>query len=1084
MHRRSLLALLLVSGFAGLAWELLWVRLLTLSLGGTTLSFSTVLAVFFGGLAAGSRWAGRRSRTALRPVRAYAVLEFLTGALGLLLYPVMVNLGRIVAAVDTGDPRGAFLVRVLVAVVLLVPPTFLMGATLPFVSVAVVRDDEATGRGTAWIYGLNTLGACLGAWAISFVLLPTIGIFSSVAVVAGLNLVAGAAAWVLSTRPGGDGGAADLNPSAAASSGGEVLSKEARVILLAAFVGGLFATGSQVVWGRTFAIVLRGTTYALGSVLVSVLSGIAIGSLLAGWLARRARWLTAATLGAQLLQLLGVVLFIVTLPLSAYVLNTLTQADWSPGVRHHADIVVVWLSLLLPTVASGAVLPLLVAVMERRASHIGETLSRLYSANTLGCILGSVAVGFFGLPMIGSGGSLYALALLMAASISIFALIVVSDRRAVAGVLATVALATVALFPEFDASAATARSESPGVDYFSLRARQRSGALTQGWRVEGDSATAVVNVDDNGYGLTLNGLGQGGRATEPPHLIFESLLVAALPWVHAPGHDKGLVIGLGAGGTVQALAELGVRSLEVVELEDAVREAVEFIWKDESPLLRPGVALVRDDARHHLLLSAYRNPGSYDFITSMPAHPWVAPALFTREFFAIVRSNLSERGVFSTWFGAASMAPAATDALIKAVATEFPHVLVYDVPGTGAYYVLGSKAPLRVDPRRFEAFFASKAASGLNVEQLSPETFATLIAASGSARLTPTDITSTDDNAIIEFAVRDQATRNDPLAAFEIRGLPLAAIEGPSAQAFWLEMLERALGTPGGRLPLVPRRPEAIERLGTGLGVEEADLRAYLAVRLAILKGKREDALGLARALTRADLAERAMVFALASGITERSPPALRASALEGLQPFLHRADVRAFRLTLGVPDEGAALPPPASGADDSLAWIFVGDPTTTRPAPADVASLGGALLRRAAAFPSRPLAGRVEATLRAWNAPDLVTIAEQLGRRAETQRQNQRIRAALDAGAKERYREAVALLLEAAALGTLDLERIKLLLRTSLRVGDAAGQARAEGMLLARGYTQATISDLREVYRRQLEASEATKASIDAGVP
>jgi hypothetical protein len=125
-----------------------------------------------------------------------------------------------------------------------------------------------------------------------------------------------------------------------------------------------------------------------------------------------------------------------------------------------------------------------------------------------------------------------------------------------------------------------------------------------------------------------------------------------------------------------------------------------------------------------------------------------------------------------------------------------------------------------------------------------------------------------------------------------------------------------------------------------------------------------------------------------------------------------------------------------------------------------------------------------VEATLRAWNAPDLVTIAEQLGRRAETQRQNQRIRAALDAGAKERYREAVALLLEAAALGTLDLERIKLLLRTSLRVGDAAGQARAEGMLLARGYTQATISDLREVYRRQLEASEATKASIDAGVP
>jgi spermidine synthase len=89
MHRRVLLGLLLISGFAGLAWELLWVRLLTLSLGGTTLSFSTVLAVFFGGLAVGSRWAGGKSRAVARPVRAYALLEVGTGALGLLLYPVM-----------------------------------------------------------------------------------------------------------------------------------------------------------------------------------------------------------------------------------------------------------------------------------------------------------------------------------------------------------------------------------------------------------------------------------------------------------------------------------------------------------------------------------------------------------------------------------------------------------------------------------------------------------------------------------------------------------------------------------------------------------------------------------------------------------------------------------------------------------------------------------------------------------------------------------------------------------------------------------------------------------------------------------
>ncbi len=1079
MHRRVLLGLLLISGFAGLAWELLWVRLLTLSLGGTTLSFSTVLAVFFGGLAVGSRWAGGKSRAVARPVRAYALLEVGTGALGLLLYPVMLNLGRVVSWVDVGTGGGALTVRLLVAVLLLLPPTFLMGATLPFVSVAVIRDDADTGRGTAWIYGLNTLGACLGAWAVSFLLLPQLGVRGAVAVVAGLNFVAGAAAWVLARQPGGEG--RSVSGDASPDAGRVELTKETRVVLVTAFVGGLFATGAQVVWGRTFSIILKGTTYALGSVLVSVLVGLALGSLLAAWASRRVRSLATVALGAQVAQLAGGAVFIGILPLSAYVLSSLTQAGWSPGVLRHADIVVVWLSLLVPTVASGAMFPLLVGVVERRAAHVGESLSRLYAANTLGCIVGSVAVGFWGLPSLGSGGALYALSLLLSIATALFAVVVAAESRLFSALAVAATMLVIAAFPEFDASAATNRRTTVSPDFFTALKQQRQTGAVESWRKEGDSATVAVRTEAGGSGLTLNGLGQGGRNAEPPHVIFESLLVAALPWAHAARHDRGLVVGLGAGGTVNALADLGVASLEVVELEPAVQEAVERIWKEESPLLRPGVSLIQDDARHHLLISAHREAGRYDFITSMPAHPWVAPALFTREFFALVKENLNETGVFSTWFGKEGMSQESMEALFGAFGAEFPHVLVYDVPQTGAFYVLASKVPLRFYPARFETLKTSKPFVGVDPQGVTAASFGSLVVAFGQASLSASQLVSTDDNAIIEFSAPTTARRSDPLAAFSQRALPLAAIEGADPDSMWLEMLEVSFGTPAGRLPQVPRRAEALARLETGLGPKQTELTTYLKARLAALRANRADALTAANALQTPALKERALVFAHAAGVTDASPAALRETALKALASFGHRPDVRAFRASLGAPDEGPALGAPHVDNDDPLAWLFVADPASAQPEPTSVARAGGALLRRVVAFESVELGRRTEATLRAWNAVDLMKLAEQLPTRALTQKQNRKIRAALEAGSRERYQEAVQLLMAAAEDGPLDTERLLLLLRSSLKVGDSAGRARAESMLTARGYTAETIAGLGSVFLKQ-QGAERTDASPPPG--
>lgn len=1068
MKRRFLLGALLLSGFAGLAWELLWVRLLALALGGTTLSFSTVLAVFFGGLALGSRWAGKHSLTTTRPVRAYALLEALTGVLGLALYPLMKNLGTLVSAIDfEGGGPGSLGLRLLVAVVFLLPPTFLMGATLPFVSVATVARDEDTGRGTALIYGLNTFGACVGAWSISFVLLPTLGVFTSVLIVAAANAVAALIAFLYGRGADGEGRAA----AAATTDTKTPTTKEGRVVIATAFVGGLVATGSQVIWTRTFSIALGGTTYALGSVLVSVLVGIALGSVIASALCRRFPSVARPALAALVMQLFGIALFSAGLPLTNYLLASIAQADWPGRVLHHADIAVVWASLVVPTVASGVVFPLLIALTEQHASNVGETLSRLYASNTFGCILGSTCIGFWGLPVLGSNGSSYALALLAAAAIALFAVVVCGKDRLFALTAVAAALLVIAVFPQFDVRTIRPRASTGLANFFLTRKQLDDQAQAATWFKEGDSATAVVRTDARGAGLSLNGLGQGGRSTEPPHVVYESLLVGAFPWVHSAQTNRGLVVGLGAGGTVRTLNGLGVKNLEVLELEASVREAVGEIWGGDSPLSNAGTHVIHDDARHHLLLSARRRPGSFDFITSMPAHPWVAPALFTREFFVIAKENLNEAGVFSTWFGTGGMPPSSIEALFGAFASAFPHCLVYYVPDAGAYYALGSKSPVRFDPRRFEQMAASEPFRGVRPEAVTARAFASMVVAYGSAQVPKDFPVSTDDNGIIEFSVMERVKDPpDPLRIFSMRSLPSNAIVDEKASERWVEFAEHALGTPFGRLPQPERTVKSLRFLETAASDERLD---YVKARIALIEGDKNKAKTFAQKVTTPVLVERLAVFSAASGVDARSPPPLREEATRSLEPFRHRGDVRAFLLSLGATDSGPILPAPLTTDADAIDWLFASPESPSRLPPERTAIEGGKLLRRAAVWPSTPVATTTLRFIENAKWTELKALAEQMRRRAGSFEQSAAIRAALQAGSEGAFPKAVELLLEAAERGPLDLERTKLLLRSSLKTKNDKGLVLASRLLQARGYHGDHIQELIELYRKQAEESE-----------
>lgn len=1057
MRRVWVLPLLLFSGFSGLAYELLWVRLLTLSLGSTTASFSIVLAVFFGGLALGARWAGNRSVGAKRPLATYAALEALTGVLGVGLYPVLKHLGVVIASIDPGTGVGGMAVRVLVSALLLLPPTFLMGATLPFISVGTIERDDETGPGTALIYGLNTLGACLGAFSVTFLLLPHLGVFASTMLTAAINLTVAAIAFTLSRRADGDGAAA---PPAQSDTSAPDPRRRAAVVF-AAGLGGLVATGAQVVWARVFAISLRGTSFGIGSVLVVVLVGIAIGSLIASAVSRRVRHVATAAVTFQLLFLVGLALFASTTPLMNWAVGTLANAGLVGTSRHLAELLAVALFLALPTIAAGAVLPSLVAVAEGAARNAGKTLAALYSANTLGCIVGSLVTGFVLLPSAGSSATLYLMALLLAVTAVIFAVATCADRRPVIVAATAIALTIAAFFPETDSRLLSPRSNSS--DYFSFMNSQRATLSSITSFYEGDIATVTVSKYPSNMGLSLNGLGQGTHSEVPPSTGRESLLVATTPWIHARQQRRGLLIGLGAGGTADVFLKLGVEHLDVAELERGVITAVEEIWGDTSPLKNPRLTLVNNDARHHLLTTGRRAQGTYDFISSMPAHPWVAAALFTREFFTLAKENLSDGGVFSTWFGPAEMPDESIEGLFGAFTSVFPYTITYWVPEAGAFYLVGSNQPLVFDVAKAEGLLGHPVMQGRPRAEARGVFMASRVTGiTTPERPSTTTRISTDDNGLIEFAAQRPRSTGvlSALQYLPLRALPKSMmINAPDTEAFALEVLESSMGTPGSQLPFMSADLATTLRAVSALD-PASPLGAYGAFRVAMAQGKRADAITLAEKITEPQLLARARVI-LAT--TEREPAA-RSSALE---PYAARPDVRAMLVALGKNDQGETTAAPALD-DDPMGWLFVAPSTLRELDDGEArARITRTLTQRVAAFESPALA-RKERQLfsdAGWTAS--ATWADSLVLDMERAASVVLVRRALEAGVKERYPEAVRLLLEADRLAPLREPQVRTLLQAALRISDADAVKQAKDMLLMRGLERGTVDGL----ERQLRA-------------
>ena len=665
-------AVFFCSGAAALLFETLWFRQTGLILGNTVWASALVTAAFMAGLAAGNVFAIRRGWRLARPLRAFALLEVIVAVTGVGLVLALPRVSGMLAPVLARLPGPAIdAVRLLGTFALLAVPASAMGATLPVLARSLGARDPNFGRLLGRLYGWNTLGAAAGALAGEWILIRPLGVAGTGAVAGALDLTAACGAMLL------DRWQTALPPAPVAE---REAPSDAGRLAAAASVAGALLLALEVVWFRFLLMFVWATTATFAVMLAVVLLGIGSGGLAASvWLGHRpgdARHagLLAAAAGIGTIASYG--LFGRALP-----------PPPAASIVGFAETSRVALWLMLPVCAlSGALFACLGHGVRAEAGEDSRAAGVLTLANTVGAMLGSLLAGFVLLPFMGIEKSIFVVACGYAA---VAVLAARSGGRRLLFALGPLAIA-LALFP------------------FGAMHGRHVRYLESPWRSEGYRVAAVkegltetvflLRRDSLGQPLTWRLLtnGMGMSTTDYRARRYMGLFVWLPVAVH-PAPRSALVISYGLGNTARALcATTEIERIDVVDVSADVLNMTPLVWRGprESPLRDPRVRVHIEDGRFYLLTSRER----YDIITGEPPPPKSAGigALYSREYFGLMRARLAEGGIASYWLPVLHLEPREALAVARGFCDVFEDCSLWT--GFGHEWVLlgtrGARGPV------------------------------------------------------------------------------------------------------------------------------------------------------------------------------------------------------------------------------------------------------------------------------------------------------------------------------------------------------------------------------------------------------
>ncbi len=650
-----------ISGFCGLVYEVIWVRLAMASFGVTTALVSIVLSLFMAGMGLGAWGAGALTLTLLkangrRGLRFYAIAELLIGCSALMV-PKELRLGRQLmlhmGSFGTWQSGSYYVIAGVWIAITLVPWCTFLGATYPLL-MTVIRQDSgaASDRSFSYLYVANVIGALLGTLMSAFVIIELLGFQRTLYVAAVLNALIALLALRISIRMISSSSFESLKSEKRAR---EIslyqLPKSLIPILL--FTTGLVSMGVEVVWIRQFTPYLGNFVYAFAAILATYLFGTAVGA------RDYRRW-------AETHQLNQSGKTWTVLALSILIPVAVASPRFLPNEFNAVRI----LSILLFCALTGFLTPLLV---DSWSGGEADRAGTAYAFNILGCIVGPLIAGFWLEPWLGERWSTFAL------SIPLFAIAgVIAFRKASAGeqlkalghpkstfILAFgIAILVVSLSDDYET-------------IFKQRDVRRDYAAT-------------VMATGNGWQRRLFVNGNGMTLMTP---ITKYIAHLPLAWM-SRRPKNGLVICFGMGTTFRSMLSWGIPTT-AVDLIPSVPKLFNYFHADAPEVEKSPLAkIVIDDGRRFLDGSNEH----FDVIVVDPPPPVAAPGsslLYSREFYEVIKRHLSPDGIFQTWYPSSTGDDASEASVTRTLMQSFPYVRAFgSYEGSFGIHYLASMKPL------------------------------------------------------------------------------------------------------------------------------------------------------------------------------------------------------------------------------------------------------------------------------------------------------------------------------------------------------------------------------------------------------
>jgi spermidine synthase len=676
--------LAIASGFAALIYEVVWFQLLELVIGASTVSLAVILVTFMGGTFLGSLLFPRVVSTRWNTLRVYALIEFCIGMAGVLVLLLMPFVTRIYTS-WAGDGVTGFLLRGIVAAVSLLPPTVLMGATLP----ALSRRIEVSSLG--YLYAGNIVGAVFGCLMAGFYLLRNYDVSTATYVAATINIAVAGTAFALARRTTRTAQASHAQASTVVENVQPYRDPGMlETIHVVIALSGLCAVAAETVWTRMLALLLGGSVYTFSIILAVFLTGLSLGSGLGSLLVRRINRPVLALGSCQVLAAAAIAWTAYTLAaaLPYWPINPGSSSNIWFTFRHDLDRTL-W-ALLPSTVLWGASFPFALAAATDGKQDSGTLMARVYAANTIGAIGGALGAGLLLTARMGSQRIEQLLISLTMAG-GLLLLVRVMRPARIAGAVAAVVIAALLI-----------NIVPPVSNVVIAHGRYAASWAGKGdivYAQEGMAASVAVSKFPSGA-MTFHVAGKIQASSVARDMRLQRMLGHLTSLVPANPHSV-LVIGCGAGVTAGAISvDPNVEHVTIVEIEPLVPEvASSYFGEYNFDVIRNAKVRVHiDDGRHYILTTRDR----FDAITLDPLDPWVkgAATLYTKEFFEAARSRLNPGGVLTVYV---QLFETNLDAVKSTVATffnVFPNGTIWGNTYEGKGHdmvLLGQVEPLRID---------------------------------------------------------------------------------------------------------------------------------------------------------------------------------------------------------------------------------------------------------------------------------------------------------------------------------------------------------------------------------------------------